>query len=151
MVGNPRRSRSDDAIRGVLLCGSAVFAVSSLALLAAPATFAQLLGLEASDSVTWTLRMVGACLAALCGQMFLVRSAPDPQVRAAAGVMLVGGGLMTVLTLVVPGPWTILRWAYLAFGATFMTFYAILLLLGRARRAPHAAGEPPDSETEAFR
>ena len=133
MAANPRWSRSEDAIRGVLLCGSLVFALSAIALLAMPATFAELLGLDTSDGVTWTLRMVGACLAALCGQMFLVRSAPNRQVRGAAGVMIVGGGLMTVLTLFVPGPWTLLRWAYLAFGGTFMLFYIVLLLLGRSR------------------
>lgn len=148
MNRSPRWSRSEDAIRGVLLCGSLVFALSAVALLAVPATFASLLGLDSSSSVEWSLRMVGACLVALCGQMFLVRSAPDRQVRAAAAVMIVGGGLMTLLTLLLPGDWTVTRWGYLAFGGLFMLLYIGLLWLGANRGAevvvpgPVAEDEP---------
>jgi len=135
MAPNPRWTRSEDAIRGVLLCGSLVFALSAVALLGAPTTFAELLGLETSTSVEWSLRMVGACLVALCGQMFLVRSAPNRQVRGAAAVMIVGGGLMTMLTVFLPGEsWTLARWGYLAFGTTFMLLYIFLLWLGATRK-----------------
>ena len=128
-------SRSATAIRLVLLCGSFVFALSAVALLIAPAQFAGLLGLDANDSTIWSLRMIGACLAALCGQMYLVRTAPDRQVRGAAWVMIVGGGLMTLLTLFIPGSWTAVRWSYLAFGSTFLLLYISLLALGRNRNA----------------
>jgi hypothetical protein len=49
--------------------------------------------------------------------------------------MIVAGGLMTILTLTIPGDWTLLRWAYLIFGVTFVIAYAVLIALSvRASR-----------------
>ena len=122
-------------IRIVLGIGSAVFLVSALFLLLAPATFATALGLAGGSAVDWSMRMIGACLLGLCGQMWLVRRAGDTTVRAAAGVMIVAGGAMTILTLVIPADWTPMRWAYLAFGGSFCLVYIVLLLAGGRRRA----------------
>ncbi len=132
-------------LRGVLLCGSLVFAASSVFLLVAPGTFALLLGISDSRDVTWSLQMVGACLVALSGQMWLVRSAPEVSVRRAAMVMVVGGGVMTLLTLFVPAEWTPLRWGYLAFGTLFLALYLALLLIGRSKPV---AGDVAASEAE---
>jgi len=135
-------------LRGVLLCGSLVFAASSVFLLVAPGTFALLLGISDSRDVTWSLQMVGACLVALSGQMWLVRSAPEVSVRRAAMVMVVGGGAMTLLTLFVPAAWTPLRWGYLAFGALFLSLYLALLLLGRSKSVVgDSAPAQPDVES----
>lgn len=119
-------------IRRILLAGAAVFIVSAVFLLLAPALFAQWLGLPDEAGTTWSLRMVGAVLVALAGQMFLVRRGSDATVRGAAVVMIVGGGLMTLVTLIVPAEWTLLRWAYLAFGIGFVAAY--LIALGRSSR-----------------
>ena len=132
-------------LRGVLLCGSLVFAASSVFLLVAPGTFALLLGISDTRDVTWSLQMVGACLVALSGQMWLVRSAPEVSVRRAAMVMVVGGGVMTLLTLFVPAEWTPLRWGYLAFGTLFLARYLALLLIGRSKPV---AGDVAASEAE---
>ncbi|CAB5002965.1 MAG: hypothetical protein F2881_03825 [Actinobacteria bacterium] len=132
-------------LRGVLLCGSLVFAASSVFLLVAPGTFALLLGISDTRDVTWSLQMVGACLVALSGQMWLVRSAPEVSVRRAAMVMVVGGGVMTLLTLFVPAEWTPLRWGYLAFGTLFLALYLALLLIGRSKPV---AGDVAASEAE---
>jgi peptidoglycan/LPS O-acetylase OafA/YrhL len=118
-------------IRIVLLCGSTVFLLSAVLLLAAPATFASALGLDDSDSVVWSMRMIGACLLGLSGQMWLVRRGDDASVRGGAAVMVIAGGAMTILTVTIPGDWTLMRWAYLAFGATFWTTYVVLLIAGR--------------------
>ena len=135
-------------LRGVLLCGSLVFAASSVFLLVAPGTFALLMGISDSRDVTWSLQMVGACLVALAGQMWLVRSAPEVSVRRAAMVMVLGGGLMTLLTLFVPGEWTSMRWGYLAFGVLFLVLYLALLLLGRSKPvAGDSAPAQPDVES----
>lgn len=72
--------------------------------------------------------MLGAVLVALSGQMFLVRRGSDATVRGAAVVMIVGGGLMTLVTLVVPAEWTLLRWAYLFVGVGFIAAYLIALV-----------------------
>ncbi|MCX8528152.1 MAG: hypothetical protein ORN20_08435 [Candidatus Nanopelagicales bacterium] len=121
-------------IRIVLALGSAVFLVSALFLLLAPGMFATALGLSDGDAVNWAMRMMGACLLGLSGQMWLVRRAGDASVRAAAGVMIVAGGTMTILTLVIPAEWTPMRWAYLAFGGIFVILYVVLLLAGGRTR-----------------
>ena len=122
------RSPDVHVVRRILLAGSAVFFFSALFLLLAPALFAQWLGLARDDGTTWSLRMLGAVLVALSGQMFLVRRGSDVTVRGAAVVMIVGGGLMTLVTLVVPAEWTLLRWAYLLFGVGFIAAYLIALV-----------------------
>ncbi len=118
------------AIRTVLAVGSLVFLVSAACLLATPSLFAEWLGLASSDGLNWALRMTGACLLGLSGQMWLVRRADDAAVRGAAFVMIVAGGAMSILTVFVPGSWTTLRWAYLAFGLAFCTIYAVLIMVG---------------------
>ncbi len=127
------------AIRGLLAIGSLVFALSALGLLIMPSTFATLLGLTSSSDLDWALRMMGAILVALAGQMWLVRHTPDPSTRGAAAVMVLGGGLMTVMTVWLPGGWSTLRWTYLGFGLSFALLYLILLLVG-LRDAPELRG-----------
>jgi len=116
-------------IRGVLAAGSLVFAASAIGLLVAPGWFGELLGLRPSVEGEWALRMLGAALVALSGQMWLVRRGDRAAVRGAAAVMLLGGGLMTLLTVFLPADdgWTLFRWLYLVFGSTFMIAYAGLL------------------------
>ncbi len=120
-------------IRVVLSLGSVVFAVSGLLLIVAPALMAQWLGLETVIDTTWTLQMLGAALLGLSGQMWLVRRAPDHPVLGAAVVMIVSGGLMTVLTVTLPGAWTPMRWAYLGVGAAFWLAYVLLIVVSRRR------------------
>lgn len=117
-------------IRGLLALGSLVFALSAVALLILPSTFATLLGLTPTSELDWALRMMGAVLVALAGQMWLVRHTPDPSTRGAAAVMVIGGGLMTAMTVWLPGEWSSLRWAYLGFGLGFCLLYLTLLLIG---------------------
>lgn len=112
-----------------------VFAVTAPVLLLAPGMFADWLGLNGGlADVRWSLQMVGACLIALSGQMWLVRRGERTTVMSAAVVMLIGGGVMTLLTTLLPGAWTAMRWAYFAFGASFMLLYAGLLLWSQRAR-----------------
>ena len=120
-------------IRTVLGVGSAFFLVSGLALLAIPSTFAVWIGLEPTDAVAWCLRMLGAALIGLAGQMWLVRRAGDHPVLGAGAVMIVAGGAMTILTVTLPGDWTAMRWALLGVGAVFVVAYAVLLAASRRR------------------
>jgi hypothetical protein len=115
-------------IRGILGAGSLVFLVSSVVLIILPTYFGELLGLTTSDTSDWALRMMGATLLALSGQMWLVRSAADITIRRAAGVMIVAGGAMTVFTVLMPADWTIARFAYLGIGLGFLTAYLVALI-----------------------
>lgn len=125
-------------IRYVLRAGASVFTVSAIVLLAAPEWFTRELGLDPSAGTTWTMRMLAAALLGLAGQMALVSRGTDVSVRLGAVVMLVAGGLFTLLTFVVPGPWTWLRWAYVGFGATFWLAYVVLLIATRPREPARA-------------
>lgn len=119
----------------ILGAGALVFAVSAVALLLAPGGLADLLGLTSSADVSWALRLMGAVLVALAGQMFLVRRGDKRTVQTAAVVMVIGGGLMTVVTFLAPGDWTLLRVAYAVFGTVFCVAYVIALLMPRAHNS----------------
>ena len=118
-------------IRMVLGAGSAFFVVAGILLVVLPDSFAGWIGLDGTTGVVWCLRMLGAALIGLAGQMWLVRRAGDHPVLGAAAVMIVAGGLMTILTLTLPGDWTLVRWALLVVGLLFVVVYVALLLLAR--------------------
>ncbi len=118
-------------IRIVLSVGSAFFVVAALMLLVIPDSFASWIGLEATDSVAWALRMIGAVLLGLSGLMWLVRRAGDHPVLGAGAVMMVTSALLTLLTVTLPGEWTPLRWALLGAGFVFALAYAVLLVASR--------------------
>ena len=132
--GEPRLGNRSDSegqaqlIRGILGAGSVVFLVSSALLIVLPTYFGELLGLTTTESSNWALRMMGATLLALSGQMWLVRSAPEITVRRSAAVMIVAGGAMTVLTVIMPADWTIARFAYLGIGLGFLCAYLVALI-----------------------
>ncbi len=128
-VGNRGDSSSRATlIRGILGAGSIVFLVSSALLIVLPTYFGELLGLTTSETSDWALRMMGATLLALSGQMWLVRSAPEITIRRSAAVMIVAGGAMTVFTVIMPADWTIARFAYLGIGLGFLTAYLVALI-----------------------
>lgn len=118
-------------IRVVLSAGAAFFLIAGLLLLAVPETFGAWIGLDVTDPVAWTLRMLGAALIGLSGQMWLVRRAGDHPVLGAGAVMIVAGGAMTILTVTLPGAWTPMRWALLGVGGAFVLAYAVLLAASR--------------------
>lgn len=118
-------------IRTVLAAGSTFFVVAALLLLVLPDAFAVWIGLESTDAVDWALRMIGAVLLGLSGLMWLVRRAGDHPVLGAGAVMMLTSGLLTFLTLTLPGEWTPLRWALLGAGAVFVLAYAGLLVASR--------------------
>lgn len=124
-------SASARLIRVVLGVGAVFFLIAGVLLLAIPDTFAAWIGLESSDAVAWALRMLGAGLLGLAGQMWLVRRAGDHPVLGAAAVMVVAGGVMTILTITLPGEWTPLRWALLGAGTAFIFAYVVLLAASR--------------------
>jgi peptidoglycan/LPS O-acetylase OafA/YrhL len=130
LIVKPPALRDVTVLSTVLAAGAFVFAVSALTLLAMPGLFAEWLGLDPTPSTQWTLRMVGAVLIALAGQMWLVRRGSDTTIRQAALVMVVGGGAMTAVTFVIPGEWTAIRFAYLFFGLAFCVIYSVVLLSG---------------------
>lgn len=115
-------------LRLVLRTGSIVFGLSALALLAVPATFNSLLGLETSPELEWAMRMIGITLVALSGNMFSVSSrGSDASVLFSGRVMLVSAFGLGFLTLLLPVELNWFAIAYSAVGFGFSVAYGLAL------------------------
>ena len=119
-------------IRLTLRIGSVVFGLSALLLLVAPAYFLDLLLLDSSPALEWSMRMIGLTLVALAANMWLVSKAASQSAITTAGIVMaiVATGL-GVLTLVIP---TDLGWfavCYAAVGFAFGLNYLVCLVRRR--------------------
>ena len=121
-----------------LRVGAIVFALSALALVAAPQSFLEFLKIEKSpggysEELVWAMRMMGVCLLIASVMMPLVAAfAPERALRQ-VGVLMVGiCSLLTLLTFFAPAPWGIGKVAYALVGALFTLTY-IYGLRGRRR------------------
>ena len=116
-------------IRTVLFTGSAVFGLSALLLLAAPALFNELLGLKSDLALEWSMRMIGITLVALAGNMYSVSKKGSSQSVLFSGrLMLVSAGALGVLTLLIPATVTWFSICYALVGFGFSAAYAWALL-----------------------
>jgi len=121
-------------LRYTLRGGAIVFGLSALALILGPGVFLDLLGIETTLPLTWSMVMIGITLVALCGNMAVVSiAASDGGVRSAAVVMLFSAAGLGMATLLIPVAytWFTLLWAGIGFG--FSLLYLVGLL--RAQRA----------------
>ena len=117
------------AIRKTLRAGSLVFGASALFLLVLPNIFLDLLGLEKSDVLVWSMRMIAITLVALAGNMWNnSRNSSDRGVGNVAQVMCVSATGLGVLTLLIPGEITWFSYLYAAVGFGFGLTYLINIL-----------------------
>jgi hypothetical protein len=117
------------AIRKTLRAGSLVFGASALFLLILPNIFLDLLGLENSDVLVWSMRMIAITLVALAGNMWNnSRNSSDRGVGNVAQVMCVSATGLGVLTLLIPGEITWFSYLYAAVGFGFGLTYLINIL-----------------------
>ena len=117
------------AIRKTLRAGSLVFGASALFLLVLPNIFLDLLGLENSDVLVWSMRMIAVTLFALAGNMWNnSRNSTDRGVGNVAQVMCVSATGLGVLTLLIPGEITWFSYLYAAVGFGFGLTYLINIL-----------------------
>ena len=117
------------AIRKTLRAGSLVFGASALFLLVLPNIFLDLLGLENSDVLVWSMRMIAVTLFALAGNMWNnSRNSSDRGVGNVAQVMCVSATGLGVLTLLIPGEITWFSYLYAAVGFGFGLTYLINIL-----------------------
>ncbi len=116
-------------LRNVLAAGSAVFSLSALLLIAAPAFFESLLDLDSTPALDWSMRMIGITLVALAGNMFSVsRRGSDSSVKFSGGVMQVSAFALGVLTLLIPTGLTWFSIAYALVGFGFSLAYTLAFL-----------------------
>jgi hypothetical protein len=120
-------------LRYTLRTGAAVFAFSSLALLALPRQFTDLLGLPGSDALDWAMRMIAITLVALTGNMAVISfwGGPDA-VLLASRVMQFSAFGLGAITLLIPVDitWFTLLYAVIGFG--FSGAYTIGLIMSKA-------------------
>ncbi|MEY3336433.1 MAG: hypothetical protein RL332_969 [Actinomycetota bacterium] len=116
-------------LRTILKFGSTVFGLSALFLLVAPATFLELLNLDTSESLQWSMRMIAITLIALTGNMLSVsRFGSETSVVFSARIMVVSAAALGALTLLIPAEFTWFTIAYAAVGFLFSVAYLSALL-----------------------
>ncbi len=116
-------------LRTILKFGSTVFGVSALFLLIDPTTFLELLKLETSESLEWSMRMIAITLIALTGNMLSVsRFGSETSVLFSARVMVVSAAALGALTLLIPAEFGWFTIAYAAVGFLFSVAYLSALL-----------------------
>jgi O-antigen/teichoic acid export membrane protein len=111
-------------LRTILKLGSTVFGLSAIFLLIAPKTFLELLNLETTDSLEWSMRMIAITLIALTGNMLSVsRFGSETSVVFSARVMVVSAAALGALTLLIPAEFGWFTIAYAAIGFIFSLAY----------------------------
>ena len=123
------KSRVIRRLRLILKLGSTVFGLSALFLLIDPTTFLELLKLESSESLEWSMRMIAITLIALTGNMLSVsRFGSETSVLFSARVMVVSAAALGALTLLIPAEFGWFTIAYAAVGFLFSVAYLLALL-----------------------
>ena len=116
-------------IRKTLRAGSFVFGISAIFLLVLPNLFLELLGLDKSDSLVWSMRMIGITVFALAGNMWNnAGQSSDARVENVAKLMCLSAALLGILTLMIPVKLTWFSYVYAAIGFGFAISYGINLL-----------------------
>ena len=113
-------------LRKTLQAGSVVFGFSALFLLALPKLFLNLLEIDHSDSLIWSMRMIAITLFALSGNMWNnSKQNDDNKVANVAKIMCVSAFALGVLTLMIPAELTWFSYLYAGIGFGFALSYLV--------------------------
>ena len=111
-------------LRNTLKAGSIVFGFSALFLLVLPALFLDLLALDETDPLIWSMRMIAITLFALAGNMWNnSKQTDDSKVAHVAKIMCLSATALGVLTLMIPAELTWFSYLYAAIGFIFAFIY----------------------------
>lgn len=118
------KSRVIRRLRTILKLGSTVFGLSAIFLLVDPKTFLELLNLETTQALQWSMRMIAITLIALTGNMLSVaRFGSETSVVFSARVMVISAAALGALTLLIPTEFGWFTIAYAAIGFLFSLAY----------------------------
>ena len=113
-------------LRKTLKAGSVVFGFSALFLFALPKLFLDLLEIDHSDSLIWSMRMIAITLFALSGNMWNNSKQDDNnKVANVAKIMCVSATALGVLTLMIPAELTWFSYVYAGIGFGFAISYLV--------------------------
>ena len=116
-------------LRTILKFGATVFGLSAIFLLVSPKTFLELLNLETSESLQWSMRMIAVTLIALTGNMLSVaRFGSETSVVFSSRVMIVSAAGLGALTLLIPADFGWFTIVYTAIGFLFSLAYLTAFL-----------------------
>ena len=116
-------------LRTILKFGATVFGLSAVFLLVDPKKFLELLNLETTNSLQWSMRMIAITLVALTGNMLSVaRFGSETSVVFSSRVMVVSAGALGALTLLIPADFGWFTIAYAAIGFLFSLAYLTTFL-----------------------
>jgi O-antigen/teichoic acid export membrane protein len=111
-------------LRTILKLGSTVFGLSAIFLLVDPKTFLELLNLETTEALQWSMRMIAITLIALTGNMLSVaRFGSETSVVFSARIMVISAAALGALTLLIPAEFGWFTIAYAAVGFLFSLAY----------------------------
>ena len=111
-------------LRTILKFGSTVFGLSAIFLLVEPKVFLDLLNLDSTKSLQWSMRMIAITLIALTGNMLSVaRFGSETSVVFSARVMVVSAAALGALTLLLPAEFGWFTITYAAVGFLFSLAY----------------------------
>ena len=123
------KSRVIRRLRTILKLGSTVFGLSAIFLLADPKTFLELLNLETTEALQWSMRMIAITLIALTGNMLSVaRFGSETSVVFSARVMVISAAALGALTLLIPAEFGWFTIAYAVVGFLFSLAYLLAFL-----------------------
>jgi hypothetical protein len=116
-------------LRTILKFGSTVFGLSAIFLLVEPKVFLDLLNLDSTESLQWSMRMIAVTLIALTGNMLSVaRFGSETSVVFSARVMVISAAALGVLTLLIPADFGWFTISYAAIGFLFSLAYISALV-----------------------
>ena len=116
-------------LRTILKLGSTIFGFSAIFLLVDPKTFLELLNLEKTETLQWSMRMIAITLIALTGNMLSVaRFGSETSVIFSSRVMVISATALGALTLLIPAEFSWFTIAYAAVGFLFSLAYLSALL-----------------------
>ena len=120
-------------IRSILKVGASVFGLSAFLLIFLPSLFLDLLNLDStSNSLIWSMRMIGITLVALAGNMWINSLQTDEsKIRSVGLIMCLSATALGVLTLLIPANlnWFAILYALVGFG--FGLAYLVALVAKR--------------------
>lgn len=120
-------------IRSILKVGASVFGLSAFLLIFLPSLFLDLLDLDStSNSLIWSMRMIGITLVALAGNMWFNSLQTDKsKIRSVGLIMSLSATSLGVLTLLIPANlnWFAILYALVGFG--FGLAYLVALFTKR--------------------
>ena len=117
------------SVRNILKAGGGVFGLSALLLLFLPATFLELLGLDTTTGLQWSMRMIGITVFALAGNMWQNAKQENLENLKRVGLVMSMAAMgLAILTLLIPTPLTWFAYLYATIGAAFSLAYLFALL-----------------------